>query len=338
MTAHPERLEKMYTVRPETLDSLGTCWREPGCGLRWPSLFTAPFWMKVWYSHFAHVNTLSIVSVRQGELPIGIAPMLLSGEDACLIGSPDVCDYLDFIVAPGRGRDFFTVLIAHLRRVGVKRIRLEAVREDSIALSELVPLARETGLDIISEEDDISYEMELPESWEGFLGTLNAKQRHEVRRKLRCLEQSGVVGFRVLEKPDDVRGGVADFLRLFRSNRKDKAAFMTDAKAAFFQALVQAAAEENALRLCFLDIDSRPVSVALCFDYGAARLLYNSGYDSRLSFLNVGLLCKVFSIRDSIERGCRKYDFLKGAEIYKQRLGGRQVQLSRCTVTLDSRG
>ena len=145
---------------------------------------------------------------------------------------------------------------------------------------------------------------------------------------LLCVFPLGYVSYGGLKE------GFPLFLDLFRSNRQDKAAFMTEQKASFFQALAEAAAEENMLRLCLLYFEGRPVSAAMCFDYGSSAFLYNSGYNARFSELNVGLLCKVLSIRDSIERGRRSYDFLKGDEIYKQRLGGRPVRLYRCTVAL----
>jgi len=48
----------------------------------------------------------------------------------------------------------------------------------------------------------------------------------------------------------------------------------------------------------------------------------------------VGLLSKVLSVRDAIRSGLRTYDFLKGGEAYKQRLGGRPLPLYLCRVDL----
>jgi CelD/BcsL family acetyltransferase involved in cellulose biosynthesis len=50
--------------------------------------------------------------------------------------------------------------------------------------------------------------------------------------------------------------------------------------------------------------------------------------------LSVGIISKVLSIRSGIEAGCRRYDFLKGAETYKKHLGGKEVPLYRCSVML----
>jgi CelD/BcsL family acetyltransferase involved in cellulose biosynthesis len=62
--------------------------------------------------------------------------------------------------------------------------------------------------------------------------------------------------------------------------------------------------------------------------------LYNSAYDPQYSSLSVGVLSKALNIKDSIERGKKRFDFLKGAEQYKYHLGGREVQLSSCQITI----
>ena len=94
-------------------------------------------------------------------------------------------------------------------------------------------------------------------------------------------------------------------------------------------------AAENLLKLFFLKLDGNDVAAVMCFDYRNTRFLYNSGYDNRCRHLNVGLLSKVLSLKDGIEQGLKRYDFLKGDEVYKKRLGAEPVEIQRCNVALD---
>jgi CelD/BcsL family acetyltransferase involved in cellulose biosynthesis len=48
----------------------------------------------------------------------------------------------------------------------------------------------------------------------------------------------------------------------------------------------------------------------------------------------VGLLCKVLCIKESIQEGKKRFDFLKGAETYKYHLGGGEVPLYSCQITI----
>jgi CelD/BcsL family acetyltransferase involved in cellulose biosynthesis len=50
--------------------------------------------------------------------------------------------------------------------------------------------------------------------------------------------------------------------------------------------------------------------------------------------MNAGLVSKLYCIRQAIEERKRVFDFLKGSEVYKSRLGGHEVRLSRCVIAL----
>jgi CelD/BcsL family acetyltransferase involved in cellulose biosynthesis len=268
-------------------------------------------------------------------LPLRVAS-LVEGvvERVRFIGDPDVCDYQDFIVAPGRGQEFFEILINHLRQEGVTHLDLNPIRADSRVLTELVKVAKNLKCEVSCDSEDVTLELELPATWDEFLGKLTGKQRHEVRRKLRRLSEAGEIKNRVVENVKEVMDEMDTFLALFGLSRSDKATFMTSQMTSFFRSLAEAMARVNLLRLFFLDFNGTPAAAVMCFDYNSTMYLYNNGYDGRFSSLSVGLLSKVLTIEESIQRERKKYDFLKGAEDYKQRLGGQPVPLYRCQVKL----
>ena len=332
---HPAYVREDCTVKQETLQSLRMHWDDEDSRLQWPSLFSTPVWIDSWHSCLECSETLCILTVYRNGSVIGLAPMTLANKATALIGDPDVFDFLDFAVAPDRGAAFVAALVDHFRAMGINRIDLISLREDSIAFAELTAINGTAGIEVTLQPAGSCYAMALPQTWDGYLDMLNQKQRHEIRRKLRRLEEAAPFTLRTITEFDQVRKAFPDFLNLFRMSRADKAAFMTDDMAAFFYRLLQTAAKENMLRLYFLDIDERPVATALCFDYQSTTYLYNSGYNTDYSSLSAGLICEILSIRDSIERGNRCYDFLKGDELYKQRLGGKPVPLYRCCITLE---
>ena len=327
-------LNKDYTVTEETFESITSYWLDSRLSLSWECLFVLPPWLKVWWSEFGSGRAPYLWSVRhKGEL-IGIAPLMVEAESARLMGDSDVCDYLDVIVTPGRGTAFFEALLQHLRQQGISRLDLEAVRDDSVTLSDLFAAAKRLGCTVFKEPEDVSMELELPASWDEYLKLLTGKERHEIRRKRRRLNEAARVNFRVVASKAEVRKEINRFLDLFMLNRGDKSVFMTDQRALFFRSLAEAMAEAQILKLFFLELDETPAAAVMCFDYHSTVYLYNNGYDNQYRSLSVGLLSKVFTIQDSIQRGQHKYDFLKGTEAYKQRLGGKPVQLYRCQVEL----
>ena len=323
-----------YTVTKETIETLSSCWLGPGQHLAWNCPFVLPPFLGAWRSAFVARSDPALWAVRQGEAFLGIAPLLIRGNKARFLGSPDVCDFLDFVVAPGRGREFFAVLIDHLRQQGVTHLDLEPLRPDSAVMSELVEVARDLGHGVDCERRDVSFELELPATWDDFLDSLTGTQRHEIRRKLRRLQEAAEIRFRTVEGVPQVGKEMDLFLALFASSRRDKAAFMTRRMASFFRSLAEALAQAGILKLFFLELDAGPAAGVMCFDYGSSVYLYNNGYDRRFSSLSVGLISKVLSIQEAIRWGRRRYDLLKGEEAYKRHLGGKPVPLYRCRVRI----
>jgi len=323
-----------HTVTFESFDSLTSYWLKPRSPLKWDCVFVLPPWLEVWWQQFGSAGDLYLCTIKQSGTIIGVAPLLLKEEGACFIGSADVCDCLDFVITPGSEHDFFNILLDDLRQKGISRLTLRPLRPDSTVLTHLVNISEERRYKVSCKVEDVSLELELPPTWEEYLGILNRKQRHEVRRKLRRLYETGEVNYRIIEDSKTVTDAIEFFLKLFRESKKDKEIFMTTQRESFFRSLAKAMAQAHLLRIGVLELDSQPVATIMCFDYNDTVYLYNNGYDPQYSSLSVGLISKILCIKDSIERGRRKFDFLKGAEEYKYRLGGKEITLHGCQITL----
>jgi CelD/BcsL family acetyltransferase involved in cellulose biosynthesis len=259
---------------------------------------------------------------------------MVKGGTARLIGDTDVCDYLDFVVTPGQEKDFFGIVLDDLKQAGIRRLDLAHVRPDSLVMKALAPLAESRGYRVTGVRENVSLEMDLPPTWDEYLAGLTTKQRHEVRRKLRRLGEEGQVAYRFIDEGTALTSAMETFFRMFVESRQDKADFMTEKMKSFFLTLAAAMAETGLLRLGVLELDARPLAEIMCFDYNGCIYLYNSGYDPDYTALSAGLLSKVLAIKDSIERGIKRFDFLKGDEVYKHHLGGREVPLFRCQITI----
>lgn len=323
-----------YTVSEDSLDRLNSYWTNSGRNLNWPSVFVLPPWLEVWWQTFGAEFELFTRTVRQGDKIIGIAPLMVKENTAFLIGNTDVCDYLDFIVTPGMEKDFFNTLLDDLKKKGISHLDLKNVRPDATVLTSLLNIAKERGYKVVSTQEDISLEMDLPNDWEEYLAALSTKQRHEVRRKLRRLSEAGDVRYYSVDGGAAIPKTMDNFFKMFVESRQDKAAFMTEQMKTFFRLLADTMARVGLLRLGVLELDTQPVAQIMCFDYNDCIYLYNSGYDPDYVSLSPGLLSKVLAIKDSIEKGKKRFDFLRGAEIYKYHLGGREIPLYRCQITI----
>jgi CelD/BcsL family acetyltransferase involved in cellulose biosynthesis len=315
----------------EDFDSIYADWKELQNESPAGSFFSSPFWSKTWWQQFGSGNKLYLGTVRhQGKL-IGIAPLRINGDVASFIGSSDVCDYLDFIVEPGKEESFFGELLDNLKTEGVLRLDLAPLRPDSTVIKSLVQVAPRQAWQVSCSKEDVSVELDLPATWEDYLQLLSGKQRHELKRKLRRLDEEGELDYR--HSMDANRHDADIFLRLFQVSRQDKAAFLTPQMESFFRAAAGAMAEQELLRLNILELNKKPVAATMCFDYKDTVYLYNSGYEPDYGWLSVGVISKALCIKDSIERNKKHFDFLKGGEAYKYHLGGRELPLYKCSLS-----
>ena len=148
------------------------------------------------------------------------------------------------------------------------------------------------------ETEDVCPQLDLPSTWSEYLASLDRKDRHELRRKLRKLGQAGEVELETVEEPAAVVAALDDFLRLYRESRSDKAAFMTEQMERFFRAIISALAAEGKVELIFLNLGGVRAAAVLCFCAGEESLLYNSGYDPNYAYLSVGVVRVVAALDD----------------------------------------
>jgi CelD/BcsL family acetyltransferase involved in cellulose biosynthesis len=117
-------------------------------------------------------------------------------------------------------------------------------------------------------------------------------------------------------------------------SRRDKAEFLTAQMRSFFEREAAAMSGYGLLRLASLEVGVARVAAILYFEYNDRIYLYNSGYMPQYAEMNVGLVSKLYCIRQAMEEPKKVFDFLKGTEVYKSRLGGHEIGLSRCVIDL----
>jgi len=322
-------------IKTESFERLESFFLNNHSYLDWNCLFVLPLWLKTWWDTFGENNDPEILAgYRQGKL-IGIAPLRVQEKTARFIGDENVCDYQDMVVAPNHHYEFIEAILSFLKKRGIRFLELGTLRPDSISVTLLPNLAKQMGYAVVCNQVAFSYEIILPRTWEAYLKMLAGKQRHEIRRKLRRLNEAGEIRFRVIKRQDEISENMDTFFSMFKASRPDKSEFLTDQMVSFFSLLAQRMAQQEFLRMFFLDIDQMPAAGVMCFDFNNILFLYNNGYNPQFSHLSPGFLSKVYSIRNSIDQGKLRYDLLKGDEAYKKRLGSAPVPLYHLKIDLE---
>ena len=322
-------------IKTEPFERLESFFLNNNFNLDWNCLFVIPLWLKTWWETFGNNEVFTILTGYCDGKLIGIAPLRVHEKTAQFIGDENVCDYQDMVVAPNHHYEFIQAILFFLKKKGIRCLKLGTLRPDSISLTRLPNLAKQMGYAVVCNQVAFSFEIILPRTWESYLKMLAGKQRHEIRRKLRRLNEAGEIRFRVIKRPDEVSENMDTFFSMFKASRPDKSEFLTDQMVSFFRLLAQRMAQQGFLRMYFLDIDRMPAAGVMCFDFNNILFLYNNGYNPQFSHLSPGFLSKVYSIRNSIDQGKLRYDLLKGDEGYKKRLGSTPVPLYHLKIDLE---
>lgn len=299
--------------------------------------FSTPQFQAAWWIAFDGDSEMDLRAVRDGEELVGVLPLMRRDGCVRLIGDADVCDYMDLVAAPGRERDVMSAFLDHLDAAAGQEVELPGLPEGSCSLALLPEAAQARGWTVEQEPEAVCPVIQLAPDWDGYLGGIKTRHRREVRRKMRNLLDGGArVALEAVDEPDAIVQALPRFLELMAGSRGDKAEFLTDRMSTFFHTIAARMAPAALLRLYFFHVDGKRVAAVLCFLADGELQMYNSGYDPDYRELSVGLASKVFVVRDAIERGLQRVNFLRGEEPYKFQLGAHATPVTRLRLRRDT--
>ena len=298
------------------------------------TLFLTWQWQTTWWRCLGE-GDLWLLAWYDADRLVAIAPLYLHTDSAGLrrfdlVGCVEVSDYLDLLVEDGREEAAYNALLDWLCSDACPPWDVTGLcnlAETSLTHSRLPELAAARRLEAVTSLEDVCPLILLPDSFETYLQEiLSKKQRHEVRRKLRRIEEEATVRWYVVDAASDLSQEIDAFVRLHRLSKQEKLGFMTEDMEAFFRAIMQTLHDAGWLHLAFIDVNGAKAAAMLSFIYDDRLLVYNSGYDpASYAELSPGIVLTTRLIEDAIQRGLRVFDFLQGNEIYKYRFGAQDT-------------
>jgi CelD/BcsL family acetyltransferase involved in cellulose biosynthesis len=286
------------------------------------SQYRYPFQTYAWYQNWlTHLGTESTSLALMDQERHVLLPLAITGSVARFAGGDEIADYLDIIGSDESKPAAWQEALEILRTKGVTEILLRNIPDGSPTISYLESVGATVTL------EDTTPKLSLPGSWDDYVGHLNRKNRHEMKRKERKFEA---------EHPGStliVRRGLEADIPLLLGMMKtddDKRTFLSPAMEAFFMGLPEALGDT--LAQFTLAVDGQNVATTLAFVTPTSLLLYNSGYIR--DFAGAGLHLKTKTVKWAIEQHIPEYNFLQGNERYKYELGARDYPIYRVSMPL----
>ena len=271
---------------------------------------------------------LAIITAEEEGRLIGIAPLFMANHagklELLFLGSIEISDYLDLIVREGDLNRFVEGTLDFLLRtedLNWESLDLYNLLDGTPSLIALEQAAARMGIVIETTRLQHSPFIPLPGDWETYLAGIDKKQRHEIRRKMRRVEEAGAaVRWYIVEDSSTLEAETNAFLSLME-NDEDKLKFLTERMREHIHRTIRCAFDAGCLQLAFLEVNSEKAAGYLSFDYLGRMWIYNSGLDWKFSEYSPGWVLLGNLIRSAIETGHTEFDFMRGDEEYKYRFG-----------------
>ena len=321
--------EKVFTTLASVWDSLAQ-----------QGITNTPFqllaYQQAWWTHLhpADGNLYTIV-VYEDDAPIGIACFYLLDEILYFNGCVAETDYLDVICAAEHVETVWTAVFDCLCSPGFpawKGLDLCNIPDASPTRSFLPQETERRGFSFLENMSEVCPIIDLPDSFEAYLESIDSKQRREIRRKLRRAEVADVQLVQIGPQ-DDLAAAVEAFLILLQQSTFEKREWLNEGRRAVFHDTAKAALDAGILQLLFIQVNGRNAAALFNFEYNGRIWVYNSGLDPDTSgALSLGVVLTAKAIERAIENGNTRFDFLRGNETYKYRFGAKDTHIFRQTI------
>jgi len=298
--------------------------------------FSSFEWHLNWWNAYHPGDIWTLTARDDADRLVGIASFFIANEDGVrrvhFVGCEDVTDYLDLLVDRDHTAEVYDLFARALleNRSEFDEIDLCNIPLDSPTRTQFAAALEQYGFQVTLKQQEVCPIIHLPDNFDAYLDGLDKKQAKEIRRKLRIVEAQGdEISWYIVNSNHDLDAEIDTFLRLMTASHPEKAQFLTDEQhVRFFKSIVPAAANAGWLQLVFLQIAGERVAAYLNFDYNQRVWVYNSGLDpNKAAALSPGIVLLAYNIEHAIQNGYVEFDFLRGDEPYKYRMGAVDTQV-----------
>ncbi len=318
------------------------------------STFAEWEWLEAFWKHDVAGKRPVVLTARDGQgtlvglLPLnrvarlGLIPTYeVAGSTRS--GYP-IGDYGGPVAAPGMTSTVWKAMLEYLQQtrwavIDLRNCPVSAAMSEAQMRDTIMGVSSTLGWTATMRVSDACRVIPLPDTFDGYLSTLSANARQNLRRKLRKLSAAGHTLEEVPSHNKDIRNEAIDTLIALHQARWARDASGGSFPNAQHCALHKYLADRLSSR-GQIDIrasrspEGEITGVIYNLRHKQTTYFYILGVsqDPRWSHLSLGVCLLADSIRTAIEGGYSKFDLLRGTHGYKEHFGGYTANNMRVTV------
>jgi len=301
-------------------------------------------WLSTWWECYGPASggtapdkQLHVLAVFDSQQRlVGLSPWYLErsatrGRVLRLLGSGEVCsDYLGVLCQPGLEEPVAAALAERLARDAAgevddalcwDRLELTGVDAEDWASAALVEHLLDYGCRACQRPMPHCWRIELPDSWEAYLGMLSKRRRRQFRHLVRDYVDSGRLKAHFVQRVDQLPRAMDMLVELHQrrwQSLNQPGCFASQRFERFLRRAAERLLAGGQLLLVWLELDGEPLAAE--FDLLGSGVVYGyqTGSAPEAMEHQPGNLVMLTVIRWAIEQGFRAYDLLRGDEPYKR--------------------
>jgi len=300
--------------------------------------FLKAAWIDCWRRYALRAGSLHVLAVRERGQLIGIAPLMRARRAMTLT------DRLEFLATGAAGSDYLDLIVTETAReraidaiaasIDAQQLPLylDNLPPASHALTLAADLSRAGWTSLQAYPDVCPFIPLASLTWDGYLDTLGAAHRANVRRRIRSINAAFPVEFCLVDSQHERRTALDALVRFSEHRwrtRGGTSAFPEPAMIAFHHSVTRRAMAEGWLRLYTLSLNKHIVGVMYGFAVDGRFYFYQHGYDEAYARYSPGLVLMALTIQAAIADGMREFDMLYGHESYKSLWAREERRLER---------
>jgi CelD/BcsL family acetyltransferase involved in cellulose biosynthesis len=317
VVTHPGELEKMRSAWQAVFSA------DPAA-----SVYQSWEWQEAWWRHFGARKRLHLLRfVEEGRL-VGLAPLYVSRHLCTPFRRLAWCgtgpsDYLGLLAEPGRHAECAVKLFQHLRQWrGYDLADLQQLAPENPVLHEAEHRISQAEPGIATAEMEPCPMLPLAETWEATAAQLGKKTRSNIGYYERLLLRDHPAAETRLTSAEELEEAMDALFELHQARWRGRGlpGVMGGSRIRRFHLETARRFDENGwLRLHRLIIEGRDTASLYCFAHRGRTYYYLGGFDPALGRYSLGTILTAAAVRQAVREGHETFDFLRGAEPYKQK-------------------
>lgn len=304
-------------------------WEKMFVYCEFPTIFQLYSWCKVWWNIYGKDKELYILIVKKNLLPIGLAPLMISGDSKKrsveFIGTGNA-DYTDFMINPEFKKEALDCIFKFLiqNKEKWKKISLTQMNERTGNINLIKDVLSKNSYFFFMKEVEWCHVFEYHDNIEEKKKIDSGLNKHRnLRNSVNFFKKNGVFTHNSIKNAEIINKKLPQLFFFHWRRWKDTytpSKFLNHRDRKFYYELTKELSKNENISLEELNVNDETLAFVYSFLYKNTIFLYTASFNVFFRKKSPSTILYYFIKEKYIKKGYDRIDFMRGGEQYKEKL------------------